>query len=185
MLRPSSLFFGLALAAGLALPLRADTVSLTSVKDNSLFSTSTNSNGAGDAIFSGRTGTSGGNAVLRGLLAFDVAGNIYYVFNARCPIRSEAYDWRSAVPGWLPATDWKGNLDYTRLPQLLNPPSGFLQNCNTAAHLVTVESGLDPDAFPRYLGRGGFNDRGLRALNWLNAQSRVVRWPLRMRASRV
>jgi acyl-homoserine lactone acylase PvdQ len=104
----------------------------------------------------------------------DVVGNIYYVFNARCPIRSEAYDWRSVVPGWLPATDWKGNLDYSRLPQLLNPPSGFLQNCNTAAHLVTSESGLDPEAFPRYLGRGGFNHRGLRALSWLNAHTDIT-----------
>lgn len=104
----------------------------------------------------------------------DVDGNIYYVFNARCPIRSEAYDWRTAVPGWLTATDWKGHLDYSRLPQLLNPASGFLQNCNTAAHLVTLDSGLDPDAFPTYLGRGGFNDRGQRALNWLASHTDVT-----------
>jgi acyl-homoserine-lactone acylase len=104
----------------------------------------------------------------------DVDGNTYYAYSARCPVRSEAYDWGAAVPGWLPETEWKGILDYTRLPQLLNPTSGFLQNCNTAAHLVTVESGLDPEAFPAYLGRSGFNDRGLRLLNWLASHSDVT-----------
>ncbi|MHC4348035.1 MAG: DNRLRE domain-containing protein [Planctomycetota bacterium] len=54
----------------------ADVVVLTPVKDNTLFSTETTSNGAGDAIFSGRTGTAGGNTVQRAVLSFDVAGSV-------------------------------------------------------------------------------------------------------------
>ncbi|MCZ6633616.1 MAG: penicillin acylase family protein [bacterium] len=97
----------------------------------------------------------------------DVDGNIFYVFNARCPVRSEEFDWRVPVPGWAAETQWQGILTFSQLPQITNPKAGFLQNCNTAAHLVTVESGLDPDVFPLYLGRGGFNNRGHRLLNWL------------------
>ncbi|MHC4709527.1 MAG: DNRLRE domain-containing protein [Planctomycetota bacterium] len=47
------------------------TVVLTPVKDNTLFSTGTTSNGAGEFVFSGRTG---GGTMQRAVLAFDVAG---------------------------------------------------------------------------------------------------------------
>ncbi|MHC4080414.1 MAG: DNRLRE domain-containing protein [Planctomycetota bacterium] len=46
------------------------TVALTPVKDNTLFSTGTTSNGAGESIFSGQTG---GGIRQRAVLAFDVA----------------------------------------------------------------------------------------------------------------
>ena len=29
----------------------------------------------------------------------DVTGEIFYVFNGRCPVRSEDFDWRVPVPG--------------------------------------------------------------------------------------
>ncbi len=53
----------------------ADVVVLTATRDNSIFDNG-NSNGAGDAIFSGRTGNFGGQAVIRGLLAFSVADGV-------------------------------------------------------------------------------------------------------------
>ncbi|MHC5005750.1 MAG: DNRLRE domain-containing protein [Planctomycetota bacterium] len=69
---------GLSAIAGLgvSLPLQADSVTLGPVKDNTLFSTTTTSNGAGDGVFSGRTGVGGGGTIQRAVLAFDVAGNI-------------------------------------------------------------------------------------------------------------
>jgi hypothetical protein len=61
---------------GVSLPLQADTVTLGPVKDNTLFSTTTTSNGAGDGVFSGRTGGGGGGTTQRAVLAFDVAGSV-------------------------------------------------------------------------------------------------------------
>jgi hypothetical protein len=55
---------------------RADVVVLEPVKDNTLFSTTTTSSGAGDAVFSGMTGPLGDNTIQRAVLAFDVAGSI-------------------------------------------------------------------------------------------------------------
>ena len=104
----------------------------------------------------------------------DADGNTFYVFNARCPVRSDKFDWRSVVPGWTSETEWQGVLPFSQLPQVTNPESGFMQNCNIAAHLVTTNSGIDPEAFPAYLGRGGFNDRGQRALNWLFSHDNVT-----------
>ncbi|MHC4415526.1 MAG: DNRLRE domain-containing protein [Planctomycetota bacterium] len=56
---------------------RADVVTLTPVKDNTLFSTDgTTSNGAGNAVFSGRTGPSSGSVRQRAVVAFDVSGSV-------------------------------------------------------------------------------------------------------------
>ena len=67
------------LAVGLVLaamaPVSADVVVLTPTRDNTIFDNG-NSNGAGDAIFSGRTGDFGGQIVQRGLVAFRVAGSV-------------------------------------------------------------------------------------------------------------
>jgi len=53
----------------------ADVVVVTATRDNSIFDNG-NSNGAGDAIFSGRTGSFGGQVVQRGLVAFSVADGV-------------------------------------------------------------------------------------------------------------
>lgn len=71
--------FWLSTAICLSAPLmaQADTVSIPPVRDNTLFSTGgTTSNGAGDAVFSGRTGVMGGGIRQRAALAFDIAGNL-------------------------------------------------------------------------------------------------------------
>ncbi|MHC4217896.1 MAG: DNRLRE domain-containing protein [Planctomycetota bacterium] len=49
------------------------TVVVTAARDNTLFSTGTTSNGAGEFVFSGRTG---GGIMQRAVLAFDVAGHV-------------------------------------------------------------------------------------------------------------
>jgi hypothetical protein len=66
----------LSLAIGFSAGASADVVVLEPVKDNTLFSTTTTSNGAGPGIFSGRTGPSGFNTIQRAVLAFDVAAAI-------------------------------------------------------------------------------------------------------------
>ena len=97
----------------------------------------------------------------------DVTGEIFYVYNGRCPMRSDEFDWRTAVPGWTSKTEWQGTLTFSRLPQVTNPASGFLFNCNVAPNLVTVDAGLKIDDFPPFLGWGDFNHRGQRLMNYL------------------
>ncbi|MEE8458403.1 MAG: DNRLRE domain-containing protein [Phycisphaerales bacterium] len=62
--------------AGVSAPIAvAEVAVLTATRDNSIFDNG-NSNGAGDAIFSGRTGDFGGQVVQRGLMAFSVADGV-------------------------------------------------------------------------------------------------------------
>lgn len=99
----------------------------------------------------------------------DVEGRMLYVYSARSPVRAEELDWQSPVPGWVPDTEWRGIMDYDRLPRILNPQADFLQNCNVAPDFVTHNSGLKPAEFPPYMGWGGLDDRGQRLLTWLSA----------------
>jgi acyl-homoserine lactone acylase PvdQ len=78
--------------------------------------------------------------------------NIYWVHNATVAQRAEGYDWRKPVPGWVKATEWGPYFPLEKYPQLLNPPSGFIQNCNNPPWLSTVNSGLQPlEPAPYYL----------------------------------
>jgi penicillin amidase len=82
----------------------------------------------------------------------DVAGNIYYLHGNAIPRRSTQYDWSKPVDGSDPATEWNGLHPFDELPQVLNPKSGYLQNCNSTV-FFTTDGAENPDRsrFPAYM----------------------------------
>ena len=104
----------------------------------------------------------------------DVTGEIFYVFNGRCPLRSENFDWRTPVPGWTSETEWRNMIAFSQLPQVHNPISDFLQNCNVSPDLVAVDSGLKIDDFPPFLGWGMPNYRAQWIVNRLLASRDIA-----------
>lgn len=108
--------------------------------------------------------------------------NIFWVHNAVMARRPPGdYDWSKPVPGWTKATEWGPYLSFAENPQLLNPATGFLQNCNNPPWLATKHSGLKPlDPAPYYLeftprpdaGEEALNTRGERVLQMLFADTR-------------
>jgi acyl-homoserine lactone acylase PvdQ len=70
--------------------------------------------------------------------------NLYWVCNGLVAQRAPGYDWRKPVPGWTKETEWGPFFPLEEMPQLLNPPSGFIQNCNNPPWFSTVNSGIDP-----------------------------------------
>lgn len=85
-------------------------------------------------------------------LLYTDATNLYWVHNGNVARRSEGFDWRKPVPGWTKETEWGPYIPFEEYPQILNPPSGFLQNCNDPPWVVTKDSGLKPLApAPYYL----------------------------------
>jgi penicillin amidase/acyl-homoserine-lactone acylase len=96
----------------------------------------------------------------------DKEGNIYYLYNAQLPVRAEGYDWEQYLPGNTSQTLWTEYLPFEQLPQVLNPPSGFVQNANSTPFQTTTGTGNpDPAGYSPTLGiERHMSNRALRVL---------------------
>ena len=81
----------------------------------------------------------------------DREGNIFYAYNAAVPRRSAKIDWTRPLDGSSPESEWQGYHRFDELPQLTNPPSGFLQNCNSTPFLTTTGTNPDKTAYAAYM----------------------------------
>jgi acyl-homoserine-lactone acylase len=63
---------------------------------------------------------------------------IFYLSNGRMPLRQPGYNWRSTVPGNTSKTLWTNFHPVEELPQVLNPPSGYLFNSNHSPFNATA-----------------------------------------------
>lgn len=78
----------------------------------------------------------------------DTDGNCYHIFNGRFPDRPAGYDWSGVVPGGTKASEWYSILPESRLPQLLNPKGGYVQNSNSAPWYTNLNAVLDRSEYP-------------------------------------
>jgi acyl-homoserine-lactone acylase len=87
----------------------------------------------------------------------DKEGNVFYLFNGRFPDRPAGFDWSGVIPGNTSATEWNHLLPQSRLPSLVNPPGGYVQNCNSAPWYTNLQQIIDRHRFPPELTLN-FND---------------------------
>lgn len=97
----------------------------------------------------------------------DNKGNILYLFSGNVPKRSggDFSSWKGTVDGTRSDLIWKEYLSYDELPRVLNPSSGFVQNCNDAPWTCTYPGVLGPSHFPAYLSPLWMGWRPQRAIN--------------------
>jgi len=81
----------------------------------------------------------------------DRAGNIFYIYNGAVPKRSTKFDWSKPVDGSNPEAEWNGYHSFDELPQLTNPKTGFMQNCNQTPFTTTADGNPAKDSFPNYM----------------------------------
>jgi acyl-homoserine-lactone acylase len=60
----------------------------------------------------------------------DKENNIYYVSLGKQPVRNPKFDWSKTLPGNTSETLWSDYHPFDRLPQVLNPESGYVFNTN-------------------------------------------------------
>ena len=108
----------------------------------------------------------------------DKNGNLYYVYNALLPIRGSGnYDWKGIVPGNTAYTMWREYFPFDELPQVVNPESGFLQNCNSTPFLATNgNDNPDKSFYPQNLGIELFQtNRALRVHETFGSDKSITR----------
>ncbi|MGH8524841.1 MAG: penicillin acylase family protein, partial [Gammaproteobacteria bacterium] len=100
------------------------------------------------------------NMLFGNVMYADRSGNTYYLYNGAVPRRDPRFDWTKPVDGSDPATEWRGYHTMEGLPQLTNPRTGWMQNCNTTPFLLTSEGNPEPARYPKYMVQEGDNPRG-------------------------
>jgi acyl-homoserine lactone acylase PvdQ len=111
------------------------------------------------------------------VMVADTSGNIYYQRTGRVPRRPSGYNWSRPVDGSTSATEWKDLHPASDHLQVLNPPQGYMQNCNIPPDVMMVDSPFSPEKTLGYIygySSGHTNQRGARAVQLLHADSSVT-----------
>jgi acyl-homoserine lactone acylase PvdQ len=104
----------------------------------------------------------------------DNQGNIAYWHGNFIPKRDETINWSKPVDGTSVYTEWKGLHTLDETVHVYNPPTGFIQNCNSTP--FTVSGGSSPlkqDYYP-YMAPDGENFRGINAARLLGSQHHLT-----------
>jgi len=97
----------------------------------------------------------------------DNRGGIAYLHAQFVPRRSAEFDYTRPVDGSEPRTDWGSLHGIGELPNVINSPTGWVQNTNNWPFSAAGAFSPKPDSFPRYMDRFGENYRGIHALKLL------------------
>ncbi len=89
----------------------------------------------------------------------DADGNIFYLYNGAIARRDPSVDWTVPVDGADPNNEWGPFHPIGELPQVLNPPSGYVQNCNSTPFATTDDGSPSLLDFPPYMVEDKHDDK--------------------------
>ncbi|WP_266362779.1 penicillin acylase family protein [Tellurirhabdus rosea] len=105
----------------------------------------------------------------------DRTDTIFYLSNGKMPLRNPGYNWKETLPGNTSKTLWTAFHPLSDLPQLLNPPSGFVFNTNNTPFNATGPAdNLKPRGFDPTMGYERLdNNRSRRFSDLMQEQGKV------------
>jgi acyl-homoserine lactone acylase PvdQ len=101
----------------------------------------------------------------------DSQGNIAYYHGNFVPRRDSQFDYSKPVDGTDPATDWQGIHSVDEIVTVLNPPNGWIQNCNSTPFTAAAEFSPKREDYPRYMAPDPETFRGIHAVRVLTGVS--------------
>lgn len=101
----------------------------------------------------------------------DADGTIAYYHGNFIPKRNENFDYTKPVDGSNPDTDWQGLHDLEDNIMVLNPPNGWIQNCNSTPFTSALEYSPKKEDYPAYMHSFPENYRGIHAIPLLTKAS--------------
>ena len=93
----------------------------------------------------------------------DSKGEIAYLHPQFVPRRDDRFDYTQPVDGADPATDWHGLHPLDTLPEVLDPPNGWIFNTNDWPYSAAGPYSPRRADYPRYMDTVGENPRGVHA----------------------
>jgi acyl-homoserine lactone acylase PvdQ len=100
----------------------------------------------------------------------DAEGNIAYFHGNFIPKRNQGFDFSGPVDGTNPATDWQGLHTVDESIVILNPGTGWIQNCNSTPFTAAGAFSPKRENYPAYMAPDVENFRGLHAIKVLEEQ---------------
>lgn len=112
--------------------------------------------------------------VMFNIVFADAGGDIFYISNGRVPKRDERIASDQIRPGDEAWARWQGYHSLDELPQVLNPPAGYLLNTNSGPQNVTEDVAPQPAEFPIYMMSQNANNRARRLTALLAADRSIT-----------
>lgn len=97
----------------------------------------------------------------------DAGGNIAYYHGNFIPVRDTSFDYTRPVDGSNPQTDWQGLHPVEEAIVVVNPPNGWIQNCNSTPFTSAAEHSPKVSDYPGYMSLNRENFRGVHAIQLL------------------
>jgi acyl-homoserine-lactone acylase len=109
------------------------------------------------------------------ILYSDRDGHILYLFNGQVPIhpKGDWNYWQGIVPGDSGATLWTKTHPYSDLPRILDPASGWVQNCNDPPWTATFPQVLNPNNYPSDMAPRFMDLRAQRSVKMLMGDKKI------------
>jgi acyl-homoserine-lactone acylase len=115
-----------------------------------------------------KTNTSNGTTYV------DNQGNIGYWHGNFVPKRDPKFDWSKPVDGSNPETEWKGSHAVNEIIQIINPPNGWIQNCNSTPFTGAGVNSPKKENYPAYMAPDAESPRAINAVRLLDREKQFT-----------